>query len=600
MVANIHNGTPYNGTDSVMVGNDLWGPAPIPFFIGARYFLLLMDDYSRPPLNAFKQTMVKSSLPSLGFYLFMKDPPDYFHFKVFGCLCYPHLRHLNTNKFHPRFILCIFLGYATSHKGYLCLNPTIGRFYISRHVVFAETTFPFQALSSISHQSSHFLVTPTFPFPLSPVLFPSTTSSPPATPSEPAPTSPPANSLSLLPLIKVPFMDEVAEILTIPLQGSTAPIPGHPMITRSKSSIYKKKTYLISITAEPHTVKQAFQDPNWKLAMEHEYQALLKNQTWSLVPPPSNAKIIGCKWVFKLKQKPNRSIDRLIISIAASSNWPTKQLDVHNVFLNRDLQEQVFMMQPPGFEDSSCPTLVCHLQKLGSHFAIRNLGDISYFLGIKVTWLPHVLHLNQQCYIHQLLERVDLLRAKSTSTPGALGKLLSAADGEPLSALDATHYRSLMSALQYITLTQPKILFAVNRVCQYMAHPTTSHLQATKGILHYFKGIATHGLSIHASPSWFFQGYTDADWASCPNDRRSTNGFFFFLAPISSHGLPPSNMSSLVVVQNWSTGQLLFLPLRSPSVAALATNSVFHARSSHTEIDLHFVRDKVLHKELLI
>ena len=55
---------------------------------------------------------------------------------------------------------------------------------------------------------------------------------------------------------------------------------------------------------------------------------------------------------------------RLIISIAASSNWPTKQLDVHNVFLNRDLQEQVFMMQPPGFEDSSCPTLVCHLQKV--------------------------------------------------------------------------------------------------------------------------------------------------------------------------------------------------------------------------------------------
>ncbi|KAL6328660.1 hypothetical protein AAG906_003345 [Vitis piasezkii] len=528
--ANIHNGTPYNGTDSVMVGNDLWGPAPVPFFIGAWYFLLLMDDYSRPPLNAFKQTMVKSSLPSPGFYLFMKDLPDYFHFKVFGCLCYPHLRHLNTNKFHPRFTPCTFLSYATSHKGYLCLNPTIGRLYISRHVVFAKTTFPFQALSSPSHQSSHFLVTPTFPFPLSPVLFPSTTISPLATRSEPVPTSPPASSLSLLLLIKVPFMDEVAEIPTTQLQDSTAPIPGRPMITRSKSSIYKKKTYLTSIIAEPHT---AFQDPNWKLAMEHEYQALLKNQTWSLVPLSSNAKIIGCKWVFKLKHKPDRSIDRLVISIAASSNRPTKQLDnsVHDATLS--------------FEDSSCPTLVCHL-KLGSHFALRNLGDISYFLGIEVTWLPHVLHLNQQRYIHQLLKRVDLLRAKSTSTPGALGKLLSTADGEPLSTLDATHYRSLMSALQYITFTQPEISFAVNRACQYMAYPTTSHLQATKGILHYFKGTATHGLSIHASPS-------------------CTSGFFFFLAPILSHGLPPSNMSSLVVVQNW-------------------------------RIDLHFVHDKVLQR----
>ena len=167
------------------------------------------------------------------------------------------------------------------------------------------------------------------------------------------------------------------------------------MVTRSKSGIYKKKTYLTSIIAKPRTVKQALQDPNWKLTMEHEYQALLKNQTWSLVSPPSNAKIIGCKWVFKLKHKPDRSIDRykarlvaqgfhqtydidffetfspivkpctirLVLSITTSSNWPTKQLDVHNVFLNGDLQEQVFMMQPPGFEDSSCPTLFCHLQK---------------------------------------------------------------------------------------------------------------------------------------------------------------------------------------------------------------------------------------------
>ena len=164
-------------------------------------------------------------------------------------------------------------------------------------------------------------------------------------------------------------MDEAAEISTVSLQDSIAPIPSHPMITRSKFGIYKKKTYLTSLIAEPRTVKQVFQDPNWKLAMEQEYQALLKNQTWYLVPPPSNAKIIGCKWVFKLKHKPNGSIDRykaqlvaqgfhqtygidffetfspvvkpctirLVLSIVVSSNWPIKQLDVHNAFLNGDL-----------------------------------------------------------------------------------------------------------------------------------------------------------------------------------------------------------------------------------------------------------------------
>ncbi|KAL6329335.1 hypothetical protein AAG906_017638 [Vitis piasezkii] len=131
-----------------------------------------------------------------------------------------------------------------------------------------------------------------------------------------------------------------AEISTASLQDSTAPIPSHTMITRSKSGICKKKTYLISLMAEPRTVKQALQDPNWKLAMDQEYQALLKNQTWSLVPPLSNAKIIGYKWVFKLKHKLMAALHPvvkpctigLVLSIVVSSNWPIKQLDVHNAF----------------------------------------------------------------------------------------------------------------------------------------------------------------------------------------------------------------------------------------------------------------------------
>ncbi|KAL6348389.1 hypothetical protein AAG906_005694 [Vitis piasezkii] len=204
------------------------------------------------------------------------------------------------------------------------------------------------------------------------------------------------------------------------------------------------------------------------------------------------------------------------------------------------------------------------LPKLSSHFALRDLGDISYFLGIEVTRLPHVLHLNQQRYIHQLLERADLLGAKSASTPGALGKLLSIADGEPLSALDATHYRSLVGALQYITLTRPKISFVVNRACQYMAHPTTSHLQAAKRILRYLKG------------------YTDADWASCPDDRRSTSGFCLFFC---------TNLIS------WSSTKQRVV---SRSSAESEYRALAFLAAKHIEIDLHFVRDKVLHKELLI
>ena len=264
------------------------------------------------------------------------------------------------------------------------------------------------------------------------------------------------------------------------------------------------------------------------------------------------------------------------------------------------------------------------ISQLSSHFALRDLGDISYFLGIEVTRLSHALHLNQQRYIHQLLERANLHEAKSASTPGALGKLLSAVDGEPLSALDATHYRSLVGALQYITLTRPEISFAVNRACQYMARPTTSHLQAAKRILRYLKGTATHGISIHASPSLSLQGYTDADWASCPDDRRSTSGFCLFFGTnliswsstkqrVVSRSSAESEYRALALLAaEVSWVQFLLKELCIPqqdtpliwcdniSATALAANSVFHARSKHIEIDLHFVRDKVLHKELLI
>ncbi|KAL6340541.1 hypothetical protein AAG906_010449 [Vitis piasezkii] len=195
-----------------------------------------------------------------------------------------------------------------------------------------------------------------------------------------------------------------------------------------------------------------------------------------------------------------------------------------------------------------------------SHFALRDLRDISYFLGIEVTRLSHALHLNQQCYIHQLLEHANLHGAKSISH-------------EPLSALDATHYSSLVGALQYITLTRPEISFAVNRACQYMAHPTTSHLQAAKRILRYLKGTATHGISIHASPS------------------LSTSGFCLFFG---TNLISWSSTKQRVVSRSSVKSEYRAL--------AFLTTELTHlpCRSKHIEIDLHFVRDKVLHKELLI
>jgi hypothetical protein len=129
--------------------------------------------------------------------------------------------------------------------------------------------------------------------------------------------------------------------------------------------------------------------PNWKVVMVDEYNALLRNKTWTLVPPASDHNVIDYKWVFKLKYKADGSMDhhkarlvakgykqrlgidyddtfslvvnpatiRLVLSLTVSHGWVLHQLDVQNVFLHGILEEEVYMKQPPGFVDSNLPVI---------------------------------------------------------------------------------------------------------------------------------------------------------------------------------------------------------------------------------------------------
>lgn len=71
------------------------------------------------------------------------SPPDYSALSVFGCACFPTLRDYAKNRFDPRSLQCILLGYNEKYKGYRCLHSATGRVYISRHVLFDESVFPF-------------------------------------------------------------------------------------------------------------------------------------------------------------------------------------------------------------------------------------------------------------------------------------------------------------------------------------------------------------------------------------------------------------------------------------------------------------------------
>jgi hypothetical protein len=472
--------------------------------------------------------------------------------------------------------------------------------------------------------------------------------------------------------------------------------------------------------ATPSCFSEASKSPEWREAMNHEFDALLTTKTWSLCPLPAGRHAVRNKWVYKLKQKPDGSIERykarlvakgfdqrsgvdytetfspvikpatvrVVLAIAVHHNWSIRQLDISNAFLHGNLNEDVYMTQPQGFVHPEFPDYVCKLHKaiyglkqaprawfnrladsllefgfeqslvdsslflfhhgaihlfiliyvddilvtgthgsvitsllakLRSDFALKELGKLSYFLGIQVQRDTSSIHLQQSKSIMDLLHKAHMVGAKASRSPCVSGSKLSSLDGTPLE--NVTEYRQLVGGLQYCTLTRPEIAYFVNQLCQHLHSPTSTHWTALKRVLRYLKGSVDHGL-FYSKGSLSLHAYCDSDWAGDPDDRRSTTGFGVFLGPCliswcakkqsvvakSSTEAEYRAMAQVTAELYWLQMLLkdLRLPLTTPPVIrcdnlgamALASNPIYHARTKHIEVDFHFIREKVLNKDI--
>jgi hypothetical protein len=127
--------------------------------------------------------------------------------------------------------------------------------------------------------------------------------------------------------------------------------------------------------------------------------------------------------------------------------------------------------------EEATSTLLCNLEK---DFALKDLGELHYFLGIEVEKINGGILLSQNKYVEDLLQKTGMFSCKPVQTPLSTSEKLSSHIGDLLGLADATNYRSIVGGLQYLSLTRPDIPFSVNKVCQYLHSPTTVHLTTVK------------------------------------------------------------------------------------------------------------------------
>jgi len=253
-------------------------------------------------------------------------------------------------------------------------------------------------------------------------------------------------------------------------------------------------------------------------------------------------------------------------------------------------------------------------QCLSNTFEVKDLGQLRYFLGIEVARSSKGIVLSQRKYILDLLNNMGMIGCRAAATPIDQNHKITVDSGEPV---DRDRYQRLVGRLLYLCHTRPDIAFAVSVVSRYMHDPRSEHLEAVNRILRYLKGTPGKGLLFESNGHLVVDGYSDADWGSCLDDRRSTSGYCVFVGgnlvswrskkqPVVSKSTAEAEyramsqgLSEMLWVRNLLSELKLLRegPLHvwcdNRSAICIANNPVQHDRTKHIEIDRFFIKEKL-------
>ncbi|RVW83732.1 Retrovirus-related Pol polyprotein from transposon RE1 [Vitis vinifera] len=203
--------------------------------------------------------------------------------------------------------------------------------------------------------------------------------------------------------------------------------------------------------------------------MSKEFDALLSNGTWDLVPPYPYQNLVNCKWVFHIKHKSDGSIERYKARLVTKGFHQHPDIDYHDTF------EDVYMVQPLGFIDQNLPNHVFCLRKAlyGLEQALWAwYTELRLFLVAASNDLGFINKFVSQLATRSPLRTMALCLSSLELRPTPFSPTHNLTLFDDTSLTDPIKYRQVVGSLQYTSLTRPNIAFAVNKLSQFMHRPT--------------------------------------------------------------------------------------------------------------------------------
>nr|GEY10698.1 retrovirus-related Pol polyprotein from transposon TNT 1-94 [Tanacetum cinerariifolium] len=295
-------------------------------------------------------------------------PVNFSDLHIFGSLVYVMYNSQETTKLDPKSRKCLFLGYADGVKGYRLWDPTAHKVVVSKDVVFMED-------KNQENEEGDGTTRETTSIQIEKQLQ--------------------SNDSSEV----VPQHEENKTNASQAPRTCTLNRERRPPRWYSDYDVESNVAYcLLTDEGEPSTFQEALNNSYasfWKEAMQEEIEALHKNKTWELVPLPGGRKPIGNKWVYTIKRNGDDQVERyrarlvvkgyaqkegidfneifflvvrmttvrVVLAMCATYDLHLEQLDVKTAFLHGNLDEEIYILQPEGFEQKGKKNLVCRLNK---------------------------------------------------------------------------------------------------------------------------------------------------------------------------------------------------------------------------------------------